>query len=273
MRNFALFLNKMERLCDVDMPLQVGKSIAQQFVNGRWGLVDKNTNFQQMLQSFMSNEHLFSRQNSYWLEQAFGSWCLCNRSDVKPTYPGMSLNEWFRVAFLLEVCRHWLGNDWQPAKLSVMTEESVAKKYAELLLPFSDIHYGQASLSLELTGVTDLIPMTNRALKSRDISEILLLTESYCHLPHFTLDWLATLFGVTAKTLYRYLKDHSTSFREIKKSAVMKRSHQLLIETEETISDIAYQMGYDDVSNFNRMIKSICGLTPAQLRRGAIALS
>ncbi|MDA0129373.1 AraC family transcriptional regulator [Vibrio sp. MarTm2] len=147
-----------------------------------------------------------------------------------------------------------------------MTDRKQGENFGEMLLPHTQIRYNQPFMSFELTSVQELEPMTNRSLKSRDIGEVRLLAESYCHLPHFTLDWLASLFGVTSKTLYRYFKDHDTSFKEIKKSAVLNRSKQLLQDTDEPVSNIAYQMGYDDVSNFNRAIKAMCGSTPAKVR-------
>ncbi|WP_182018389.1 helix-turn-helix domain-containing protein [Vibrio diabolicus] len=268
MRSFSLFLNKMAKLCKDDMPLLVGKNTALSIIEGRWGLVEKEASFKHVLQSLMTNEHRFSRQNVYWLEQISGTWCLCNRSTLKPSFPGSDVNEWFRVSLLLNICRHWLGDDWLPKSLNVMTDETQGSRYHNLLFPNVNIRFGQPFMSIELTGVDALEAMTNRSLKSRDIGEVRLLAESYCHLPHFTLDWLAALFGVTSKTLYRYFKDHGTSFKEIKKRAVLERSEQLLRDTDEPVSNIAYQMGYEDVSNFNRAIKAMRGSTPAQLRLG-----
>ncbi|PMK02272.1 helix-turn-helix transcriptional regulator [Vibrio sp. 10N.261.55.A7] len=270
MRDFSLFLSKMATLCDDEMPLIVGQNTAQSVIDGRWGLIKQGTDFKRILQSLMTNEHRFSRQNSYWLEKVTGAWSWCHRGALKPSYPGANINEWFRVALLLHLCRNWLGREWQPSRLNVMTEERQGRIFADILLPQTNVLYGQPFLSLELTDVEDLEPMTSRSLKSRDIGEILLLAESYSHLPQFTMDWIASLFGVTTKTLYRYFKDHNTSFKEIKKNAVLKRSIQLLTETNEPVSTIAYQMGYDDVSNYNRAIKSISGFTPAQLRKSEL---
>ncbi|MGR5176357.1 helix-turn-helix domain-containing protein [Vibrio parahaemolyticus] len=264
--SYCLFLNKMSALCDTDMPIVVGKTVGESILAGRWGVIAKEQAFKEVLQSLMANEHRWSRQNHYWLEQISGTWCWCHRGALKPSYPGSQINEWFRIALLLQICRKWMGQDWVPSRLSVLTEMHLGKKYAEILLPDTKIRYSQLFMSMELTGVDTLEPMTNRSLKSRDIGEVSLLAESYCHLPHFTLDWLADLLGVTSKTLYRYFKDHDTSFKEIKKSAVLERSKHLLYNSDEAVSNIAYQMGYEDVSNFNRAIKAMSGSTPAQLR-------
>lgn len=266
MKDFSLFLSKMATLCEERMPLIVGQNVAQKLIDGKWDLIEKDSDFKQIVQVFMFNEHRFSRQNTFWLERISGEWCLCNRSVLKPSFPGAYINEWFRVAFILQLCRSKLGDDWAPASLNVMTDRKQGENFGEMLLPHTQIRYNQPFMSFELTSVQELEPMTNRSLKSRDIGEVRLLAESYCHLPHFTLDWLASLFGVTSKTLYRYFKDHDTSFKEIKKSAVLNRSKQLLQDTDEPVSNIAYQMGYDDVSNFNRAIKAMCGSTPAKVR-------
>ncbi|WP_282166753.1 helix-turn-helix domain-containing protein [Shewanella japonica] len=267
MKDFALFLSRITPLCEDDMPLIVGQNTAQQIIDGKWGLIESGLDFKQTIQSLMHNEHRLSRQNTYWIEKVSGTWSLCHRGLLKPTFPGSNINEWFRVSLLLHICRHWLGDTWMPASLSLVSGENQSKTYADILLPETEVRYEQAYFSLELTDVENLEPMASRALKSRNISEILLLAESYCHIPHFTSDWVASLFGITPKTLYRYFKDHNTSFLEIKKSAVLKRSKQLLFETDESVSNIAYRMGYENVSNYNRAIKAMCGLTPAQLRK------
>lgn len=266
-KSYYLFLNHMSMICENDMPIIAGKHAAQIFIDGKWGIIKQDSGFKQVLSSMMENANLFSRQNAYWLERINGSWCCCNRSEMKPSYPGSAVNEWFRLSLLIHICRNWLGNAWYPKSVSVMASESQGSKYAEILLPNVEVRYGQSSLKLELEGVDDLQPMSNHPLRFRDLGEIEKLSDSYCHLPNFTLEWLASLFGVTSKTLYRYFKDHNTSFNQIKKNSILNKTCLLLSDTEYPISEIAYRMGYKDVSNFNRAIKSISGATPAQLRR------
>ncbi|PSW14613.1 AraC family transcriptional regulator [Photobacterium rosenbergii] len=266
-KTYSMFLNHMAAICDNDMPIVAGKHAAQTFIDGKWGIIKQGSGFKQVISSMMENANLFSRQNEYWFERFNGSWCWCNRSGMKPSYPGSAVNEWFRLSLLTNICRNWLGNEWSPKSVSVMTSESQGNIYAEILLPNVEVRYGQPSLKLELEGVDDLQPMSNHPLCFRDLGDIEKLSDSYCHLPNFTLEWLASLFGVTSKTLYRYFKDHNTSFNQIKKKSILNRTCLFLSETEYPISEIAYRMGYKDVSNFNRAIKSISGATPAQLRR------
>ncbi|GAL26003.1 hypothetical protein JCM19239_2334 [Vibrio variabilis] len=265
-KSFSLFLNSMSKYCDDDLPIWVGQKAAQRFIQGHWDVVEKGAKFREVIESMMRHAHSFTRQSTYWLVEIDGQWCWCNRSEMKPSFPGSVAYEWFRVAMLTYICRHWLGDDWIPSSLSVMTDEHQGKKYADILFPEMNVHYEQAFMKLELSGVEGLQPVVNKPLTSRDIKEIEILSDSYCHLPHFTLDWLASLFGVTTKTLYRYFKDHNTKFNTIKKRALLKKAQHLLHATEDTVSDISYRMGYRDVSNFNRAIKSMTGFTPAQIR-------
>ncbi len=45
------------------------------------------------------------------------------------------------------------------------------------------------------------------------------------------------------------------------------RARQLLIHTQLSQSEIAYRCGYRSLPHYSRSIKSLFGMTPAQLRR------
>ncbi len=61
--------------------------------------------------------------------------------------------------------------------------------------------------------------------------------------------------AVTGKTYIEYL--HQLRINQAKK---------LLRETEKTVTDISYEVGYHTIAHFNKHFKLITGLTPSQYR-------
>ncbi|MEZ9899682.1 helix-turn-helix domain-containing protein [Vibrio breoganii] len=271
LKNYAWFLKKIAALASENMPIEVGRETASEFKRLEHGYIKPDDDLKQALESMVVNSPSFSRQTTYWVEKLNQHWCLCNKGELHPSFPGNEVIEWFRLSFLIHLCRYWLGSDWEPSHVHIMTGEKLGGKYEPYLFKNTVVIYDQPFVKIELPFMDAFEPLASVPLKSRDIQEIKLLADSYCHLPTFTLDWLASLFGVTNKTLYRYFKNHDTNFAQIRNEAVLNKTYTLLTASDDTVSDIAYRMGYNDVSNFNRAIKRLTGKTPAQIRQTIIA--
>ncbi|MBV8666873.1 MAG: AraC family transcriptional regulator ligand-binding domain-containing protein [Burkholderiaceae bacterium] len=137
------------------------------------------------------------------------------------------------------------------------------------------IHVRGAQLDLPLpTGNADLAGMAERRCQA-------LLSETGAHgswgewvgamlrqnkESQLTLNQLAALLNVTARTLHRYLNKEGTSFREIATRVRAERARVLLGEGRMAISEIAYSLGYTDVANFSRSFKRINGICPTHFR-------
>lgn len=75
-------------------------------------------------------------------------------------------------------------------------------------------------------------------------------------------------FGVTEKTLYKIVKQ--TTNKTINDYLIylrIEKSKQLLISTDYSISEIAYQVGYVDYNYFIRLFKKLTNLTPLKYRK------
>lgn len=78
---------------------------------------------------------------------------------------------------------------------------------------------------------------------------------------------LASDLYLTPRTLRRKLSDHGTSFRYIVKELRCCAAKKLITETQLTIEDIGYSIGFNDVSNFRAAFKKWTGQTPSTLRQ------
>ena len=95
---------------------------------------------------------------------------------------------------------------------------------------------------------------------------VMMLTEAEDSQP--TLEELAGLLGISARTLDRYLKKEASSFRDLAIDVRNGRAQKLLREGQLPISQIAYRLGFTDVANFSRAFRRANGVSPSDFRGG-----
>lgn len=86
------------------------------------------------------------------------------------------------------------------------------------------------------------------------------------HYPQLTT--VATACGVSERSLSRHLAQENSSFQKLLDVHQQTRARWLLLNTRQSVEDIAQQLGYQDTSNFSRTAKRWFGVTPSALRQG-----
>jgi AraC-like DNA-binding protein len=84
-----------------------------------------------------------------------------------------------------------------------------------------------------------------------------------------TLADVAQRLGMSRRTLIRRLQESGSGYRELVDRHRRRRAEALLREGNQSVSEIAYRLGYDDAANFARACKRWFGTAPSALRRGA----
>lgn len=82
------------------------------------------------------------------------------------------------------------------------------------------------------------------------------------------LDDAAKHLGVSSRGLRRKLEQSGTSYQNLLDSVRLKMATKLLKETDAPISSIAYELGFDNASDFGRAFKRWCGQSPSSFRAG-----
>ena len=85
-----------------------------------------------------------------------------------------------------------------------------------------------------------------------------------------SLEAMAERFHVSSRTLKRRLADRDTSYREIVEAVLKDRAIQLLRYTTQSVSEIAYELGYADLSNFSRAFRKWTGKSASEFREGGV---
>ncbi|MDX1497031.1 MAG: AraC family transcriptional regulator ligand-binding domain-containing protein [Salinisphaeraceae bacterium] len=88
-----------------------------------------------------------------------------------------------------------------------------------------------------------------------------------------TLEELARSLNLTPRTLNRHLQREDTGFRELFNKVLVEKSQKLLAEDRLSITQIAYELGYSDASNFTRAFRNAAGCSPKAFRERHAAIT
>ena len=86
-------------------------------------------------------------------------------------------------------------------------------------------------------------------------------------------DGIAQRLGITPRYLRKLLQDEGVSFSDLVRQMRTQRAYQVLSDPNQlslTISQIAYQVGFSDLSYFNQCFRRQFGVTPTDIRTLAI---
>ena len=83
----------------------------------------------------------------------------------------------------------------------------------------------------------------------------------------FSMSDLSTVFNYNEKYLGRLFRQKTgTTIKEYCNSAKIKKAKRLLQDSQLTIAAIAAQVGYNNVTYFNRIFKLLTGVSPQTYR-------
>jgi len=83
------------------------------------------------------------------------------------------------------------------------------------------------------------------------------------------LSKLANEFHFTIQYLSKIIKEYTgKTFSEIVQKIKMDKASALLLNTNFTVTDISYMVGYDNKEHFIRTFKKNFGVSPTQHRKG-----
>jgi AraC-like DNA-binding protein len=85
-----------------------------------------------------------------------------------------------------------------------------------------------------------------------------------------SLTKIAKKLSVSERTLARHLRAEGFSFSEILQQKKQDLACYYLLKTDESITGVALNLGFKDVSNFNRAFQRWCNMTPSEFRNTRI---
>jgi AraC-like DNA-binding protein len=187
------------------------------------------------------------------------------------------------ISVLFNVFRHFMGDSWRPDWVEITSnrteslgdvEEIVGAEVrngasmSAIAFPVSDLdrinpvpqHPKEVVTLSELPLLMGVTPPKNM---SDSVSEVL---RSQLVLGDLSEDSVAGRLLISRRKLQRMLKAEGTSFREIRDRFIENRAHNLLLETDLTIDEIAHSLNFSEPNSFRRAFRKWSGLPPNKYR-------
>lgn len=131
-----------------------------------------------------------------------------------------------------------------------------------------------AALALGATSDTSEM-LRGRGLRAARLRGIRAHIAANLDRPGLSLDIVAASQGISPRYVQTLLKEAGTTFSDLVISQRLVRAHQMLMDprlTSRSISAIAFDAGFSDVSYFNRVFRRAYGRTPSDVKEKAKAI-
>ncbi|MCV0396320.1 MAG: helix-turn-helix transcriptional regulator [Rhizobiaceae bacterium] len=95
----------------------------------------------------------------------------------------------------------------------------------------------------------------------------------HAHTADLTIDAVARRLRISPRYIRKLLAGENTTFSELVLSARLRRAHHILADprqTDRSICDVAFGVGFGDLSYFNRTFRRRFGATPSDVRNGTM---
>ena len=186
---------------------------------------------------------------------------------------------------VIQAMRRYLGPNWSPACVEVEAGRPAGSQKVEDLLG-APVVFGAATNAvvfdasllerptLRRIPLKDLVTWSDlrRIVMQRPPRTSIEAAREIVRLRLFEstvdIEGAAKLLGLASRTLQRQLAEENLTYRDIVQKMRMERAVDLLRESFETITSIAYSLGYSDVASFTRAFRQWTGLPPSHYRAG-----
>ncbi|MEZ8500455.1 helix-turn-helix domain-containing protein [Vibrio splendidus] len=261
------FIHGLEREFGYSIGIEVGRRASLEQLSPELDRkIDQCTSLEQAVRCLITEISTLSNHVTIWTEKSDGLWWLCHRSCYHPSTSGFEQAEWFRALTVISLCRKFIDSRWQPSHAKLVSKHNSARKLPKHFFD-SDIQFEQQYGAFSIP-----LPDDYRAISEQNSTQdwhhaVEILIDTYTTLPWFNIEWFATMLGMTKRTLQRNLKSKNILFKQAKEQVRESKAKQLLEETDLSVQDISWQVGYSDLSNFNRAFKGWVGQTAPDYRR------
>ena len=188
--------------------------------------------------------------------------------------------ELYRITSMIQLVKLAAGPGWYPDKIDSFMPPNNAVKHSRFArksqMKFSQARSGfpipnkllKLSVNLE-TPDTKTTPDPIE-IYTDFVKTIRHLIGAYIHNKDCSIDEISMATGISKRTLQRKLKNHGTSFIELRSQAKFIMAKNKLENSTTIISEIAFQLGYSDPAHFNHAFNRWAGMSPSKFRAGCL---
>lgn len=266
-QDLVRFIDLLERKFGYSIGIEVGiKATLKQLSPALHEKIEQCDSLEQAIRCLIVEIQNLSNHITIWTEYKDGFWWLCHRSCYRPSTAGFEQAEWFRTLTIISLCRSFIDPRWQPSHAKLVSSSKNSNKLPHHF-HYSHIEFQQAYGAIAIPLAEDYRAIDEKTASPDWHHSVITLIDTYATLPWFNIDWFAEILGVTKRTLQRNLKSRDILFKDEKEKVRHQKARQLLEQTDLSVQEISWQVGYSDLSNFNRAFKKWANSTAPQYRR------
>lgn len=202
----------------------------------------------------------------------------CHHTSFGLDHPSHYHMEWFALSAMVDIVRVFAGPGWQPEEIGLMSSRtpgrSVRTRFPDtrfvLRQPSGYLSINTALLSTPATKPADYsatpVPIDCNHPADDFTGSLKQLLSAY--LPEGTppIGLIADIADTSVRSLQRHLRLSGLSYRELLEQARFDSAIHMLVNTDETVTDIAHRLGYPEPTHFARAFRRIAGVSPVQYR-------
>lgn len=207
-----------------------------------------------------------------WFGEDFGDRII---TEVTITFHSDFFDEKFLRKNQLSYMRRMLEKSTRGILFSTTTTKQLAPRIIELskkqgfdsvLELMSILHDLSISRNYRILSDSGFNQIEKHTYSSRRIEKVMNYAHQNFHKP-ITLGEVAKMTNMTETAFSRFFKLHTgITFINCLNEIRLGHASRMLIETTHSISEIAYDCGFNNISNFNRIFKTKKNCTPKDLR-------
>lgn len=198
------------------------------------------------------------------------------------TYVGVALY----IATIIEIIKQTTGQklppidvflmDWPYLDYTTSQFEQVQECHIHLGAPVRKLLIKKKHLSLPLISSDPAIYPQMRTqlrkqkatLESKDIIlQIYKTLDDFPHLADVSAPKICALMLMSSRTMHRRLEEVGSSYRDVIEKYKLEKALQLLNQPNIMMTEIAFQLGFSDLSSFSRAFRRWSGISPSQLKQ------
>lgn len=188
--------------------------------------------------------------------------------------------EWFALSAMVEIVRVFTGPDWRPAEFGLISRRVPGPM---ILSRFPDTRfvYGQPSSYVSIDAALlstppcmeavdqSITPVSTGHSHPADDFAGSLKQLMAAYLPEGTpsINLIAEVAGTSTRTLQRHLLAAGLNYRELLEQVRYDMAIHLLTNPDNTIMDIATQLGYSEPTHFTRAFRRMAGVSPRKYKQ------
>lgn len=234
------------------------------------------------LESFFKLASLECTQFEVWMSSKVSEVRLCSRVRLPFDAEKIRLCEVNTQMMLVAIIRAFAGSQWCP-DMQAFQSPVATGQFSAQLFPNTQFLTGQTYAWINLPGSllnlppldkpahtvlpdSDSLAQLNVVPKWDYSSSLKRVLSAYLHDGYPDIRLAAQIANTSVRTLQRKLAGFGQSYSELIQQARFETAACMLKDPNIKVIDIAYELGYEDPSNFARAFRRISDISPRQYR-------